>query len=58
MEKSFDLAQESDRGAVIVGAALLETELEDLLNGEFDSHRLPKAVRERAFNLNGPLSSF
>jgi hypothetical protein len=58
MAKSFDLALESDRGAVIVGAALLEAELDDLLNAEFDSRKVSKAIRDRIFSLNGPLSSY
>ncbi len=58
MTNKIDLIDESDRGAVIVGAAILESDLENLLRPIFNSNRVPKKHLVRMFDVNGPLSSF
>lgn len=63
VKKSIEVAktlfQESDRGCVLVGAALIDEVLEVLLRSKLESE--PRIVREVVnplFITNGPLSSF
>lgn len=56
--KKLDLIDESDRGAVIVAAALLEDDLKEILKEIVQRNGLSaKHIREM-FDLSGPLSSF
>ena len=57
-ENKLDLIDESDRGAVIVAAAILEDELDELLKGIIQSNKITKKALGEMFNLNGPLSNF
>lgn len=54
----LDLIDESDRGAVIVAAAILENELDVLLNDIIQKNKVSKKTLKDMFDLNGPLSSF
>jgi len=56
--QAVDLMHESDRGAVIVGAAILDDVLTDLLNDVFRANNVAKRQIEKLFDLSGPLSSF
>jgi len=58
IEERPDLIKESDRGAVIVGAALLDSALENYLRDVFTMHRVSKKNVDAMFDLSGPLSSF
>jgi hypothetical protein len=54
----LSLMDESDRGAVIVAAALLEDDLDEILEDIIQRNGVtPKHIKEM-FALNGPLSSF
>jgi DNA-binding MltR family transcriptional regulator len=53
-----DLINESDRGCVIVGAALLEDDLAEALKRRFKAHGVSKKHIEEMFSLNGPLATF
>jgi DNA-binding MltR family transcriptional regulator len=52
------LTYESDRGSVIVGAALLEASLEDFLAFIFSRNGLTKKQIEGMFDSNGPAATF
>ncbi len=54
----MNLIDESDRGAVIVGATLLENELDEILNRVFSRSHMSKKQLKDMFDLSGPLSSF
>ncbi len=54
----LSLINESDRGAVVVAAALLEDDLDEILENLIQRNGVtPKHIKEM-FALNGPLSSF
>lgn len=53
-----DLIRESDRGAVIVGAAMLDDEVTQLLRAVFEVNKISNKQMEKMFDLSGPLSSF
>lgn len=53
-----DLIRESDRGAVIVGAAILDDALTQLLRAVFEKNKISNKQIEKMFDLSGPLSSF
>jgi hypothetical protein len=57
-EKNIDLINESDRGAVIVAAALLENDLTERLNKEIKKSGMSTRQLKEAFDMSGPLSSF
>jgi DNA-binding MltR family transcriptional regulator len=57
-EIKFDLIEESDRGAVIVAAAILENDLDELLKAEIQQNGLSAKLIKSLFDMNGPLSSF
>lgn len=54
----MELIEESDRGAVIVAAALLEEILDDILNSIISKNDIPSKHVKNMFGLSGPLSSF
>lgn len=54
----FDLVHESDRGCVLVGAAILEERLTELFHSVFERNGIPKKVQASIFDSNGPLSTF
>lgn len=56
--QSPDLVAESDRGCVLVGAAILESKLEELFREEFQANQVPKKLQDSIFDSNGPLSTF
>ena len=58
LEDSHHLLEESDRGCVLAGAALLEERLEEIFASQFTKTKIPKKTREAIFNANGPLSTF
>lgn len=55
---AVDLIRESDRGAVIVGASLLDDELTRLLRSIFEINKISNKQVDKMFDLSGPLSSF
>jgi len=57
-EDTLELINESDRGAVIVAAALLEDDLDEILKGIIQSHDISAKHIKDMFDLSGPLSSF
>lgn len=57
-ENEPDLMEESDRGCVIVAAALIEDDLRSLLVGEVKLHRAPKKLVDTLFESNGALATF
>jgi DNA-binding MltR family transcriptional regulator len=57
-KKKFDLVEESDRGCVLVGAALLEERLEEMFIAVFKANKTPKKIQDSIFDSNGALSTF
>ncbi len=57
-QKTFELFEESDRGSVIVAAALLEDDLYGLIKAVTQKNRLSRRHSDEMFDLNGPASSF
>ncbi len=57
-KKTVDLAGESDRGCVLVGAALLEERLEELFRAVFNRNSASKKLQDSLFESNGPLATF
>jgi DNA-binding MltR family transcriptional regulator len=51
------LMEESDRGCVLVAASKIEVALEQLFTDIFVANSIPKKLRDRIFDLGGPLSS-
>ena len=49
---------ESDRGCVLVGAALVERRLDDIFEHVFQRNKASKAIQKALFDSNGPLSTF
>jgi len=58
MDKTLELIDESDRGSVIVAAALLEDDIGELLQKVIKSHNISTKHIKDMFGLSGPLSSF
>ena len=58
MEITNDLFSESDRGAVIVAAALLDSDLDKILKRVVQSHNISVKHEKIMFSLNGPFSNF
>lgn len=56
-EDTLELIDESDRGAVIVAAALLEDDLYEILKGVIQSYDISAKNIKDMFDLSGPLSS-
>lgn len=56
--KKFDLVDESDRGAAIVGAALLEDSLVSMLKEKMLLDVMSQKQVKDIFDLSGPLSNF
>jgi DNA-binding MltR family transcriptional regulator len=54
----IDLTDESDRGCMLVAAALLEESLELRFRDLFQSKEIPKSVQDSLFGSNGPLATF
>lgn len=54
----FDLTDESDRGAAIVGAALLEDALVTMLKERMSLDKMSQKQVKDIFDLSGPLSNF
>jgi len=52
-----ELISESDRGSVIVGAAILEKELTRVIESEFKKNGLSRRYILKAFDGNGPLGN-
>jgi DNA-binding MltR family transcriptional regulator len=52
------LVEESDRGCVLVGAAILEGRLEDIFRTVFSRNGIAKKMQDTMFDSNGPLSTF
>jgi|APLak6261663543_1056040.scaffolds.fasta_scaffold12968_1 DNA-binding MltR family transcriptional regulator len=57
-ENSDEIVNESDRGCVLVGAAVLEQRLEDIYLEQFERNQIPQKLQRDLFNSNGPLSTF
>jgi DNA-binding MltR family transcriptional regulator len=57
-KKEFDLIDESDRGAAIVGAALLEDDLVSMLKKNMLLDTMSQKQVKDIFDLSGPLSNF
>lgn len=57
-KKKFDLIDESDRGAAIVGAALLEDNLVSMLKSKMLLDLMSQKQVKDIFDLSGPLSNF
>jgi DNA-binding MltR family transcriptional regulator len=57
-KKKFDLIDESDRGAAIVGAALLEDNLVSILKEKMLLDVMSQKQVKDIFDLSGPLSNF
>lgn len=57
-DKKLNLVNESDRGCVLVGAAILEQYLENMFKLLFDKNKIPKKVQRSIFDSNGALSNF
>ena len=53
-----ELINESDRGCVLVGAAILESHLESLFVTVFKLNSIPKKIQASMFDSNGALSGF
>ena len=58
VKRGLDLFDESDRGAAIVGAALLEDTLATLLKDNMSSVAMSQKQVRDIFDLSGPLSNF
>jgi DNA-binding MltR family transcriptional regulator len=58
VEKMQLVYDESDRGAVVVGACLVEEHLDSILWTTFGHQGIPKKVIESMFDLAGPLGTF
>ncbi len=56
--REVELLNESDRGCVLVGAAMLEQSLEGLFQHVFKNNEIPKKVQSSLFDFNGALSNF
>jgi len=56
--KHTDLIEESDRGCVLVAAAMLEEGLEKIFRATFESKRASKTLQDSLFDSNGPLATF
>jgi DNA-binding MltR family transcriptional regulator len=54
----IDLTNESDRGCVLAGAAMLEESIEARFRSIFDTRHIPKHLQDSLFNSNGPLATF
>jgi len=54
----IDLMDESDRGAVIVGADILSNCLEEVLSRTFKKNNIPLKIYNEMYNSNGPLANF
>jgi hypothetical protein len=57
-EKMHLIYDESDRGAVVVGACLVEEHLDAILWATFGYQGIPKKVIEGMFDTSGPLGTF
>lgn len=57
-KNSDELIDESDRGCVLVGAAILEQRLEDIFRQQFAINQISNKMQSDLFNSNGPLSTF
>jgi DNA-binding MltR family transcriptional regulator len=57
-KNTADLMEESDRGSVLVGAAILEDELSDLIRSTSKKNGLTTKSIEDLFSMNGPASTF
>lgn len=51
------LAYESDRGCIIVAAAILDKLLEDIILEHIKKHAAPKTLTKSLFDLSGPISN-
>ena len=54
----YDLVEESDRGCVLLGAAILEERIEEVFCLAFDRNGISKKLQKSLFGSNGPLSTF
>ena len=57
-DQSPDLVSESDRGCVPVGAAILESKLEELFREEFEANQVSTKIQDAIFDSNGPRCTF
>jgi DNA-binding MltR family transcriptional regulator len=55
--KHTDLVEESDRGCVLVAAAMLEESLEKIFRIAFNAKHTSKALQDSLFDSNGPLAT-
>jgi len=53
-----ELTNESDRGCLLVGAAILESRLEDIFAKVFNGNYVTKTVQKSLFDSNGALATF
>lgn len=56
--RSPDIVNESDRGSVLVGAALVERRLEDIFVYIFQRNQISKSIQKSIFDSNGALATF
>jgi mannitol operon repressor len=52
------LMDESDRGFVLIQAAMIEQSIETALRAGFRKRNIPKKLQDALFDSNGPLSTF
>jgi DNA-binding MltR family transcriptional regulator len=57
-KRGIELLNESDRGCVLVGAAMLERSLDNIFKCEFKKNKVPLKVQSSIFDSNGALSNF
>lgn len=58
VKETVDLTAESDRGCVIVGAAILDDFLKDQISAVFGSNGMSNRYITKAFDGSGPLANF
>lgn len=59
--KSFklpDIHKESDRGCVIVAAAVMDSWLEDLIRNHVEKYSVSSSALKSLFDMSGPISNF
>ncbi|HBO5029616.1 MltR family transcriptional regulator [Pseudomonas aeruginosa] len=53
-----DIHNESDRGCVIVAAAVIDSWLEELITSQVKKHSVTNSTLKSLFDMNGPISNF
>lgn len=55
---NIDLVEESDRGCILVAAAVLETRMSNIFQEQFKQHNISTKLQKSIFSVLGPLGSF